>query len=410
MSRRHGSLTLKNQPNAAKRGHPDPAMIDRVKAILGKEGYARTYAPIEEASGLPNQCYWSPDWLALEQERIFHRAWVFAGAEAEIAEPGDIKPVVVGAAPIVILRDRDGKVRAFHNVCRHRGTKLITERCRRTSITCPYHAWNYGLDGKLRARPHFHGPDRVDRFEDGGGEQLDLMAVRAETWNGCVFVNISGDAEPLERWLAPLTRRITAYHLAAIRWACKLEFEVKANWKLVYENYMEGYHVFAVHKCLLKFAPMNVRWSGEWDLDVFYNDYIFASPAEGRGTGLPHYPGLHGDNARRGLWFLCLPQFAAEVYPDQLTLLVSYPLAPDLTREELHIFLIGEAATSESYKAPREALVRMWEALNREDLAMLELLQAGRLSPAYDGGRLSPYWEGPTHEFGRRIVERIVAT
>lgn len=387
--------------------HEDTPVLRRVKALLGEQGFAQVFAPIEEASGLPNAAYWSEDWLALEQEHCFRRSWVFAGADAEIPAPGDMKPIEIGGAPIVVLRDRAGQVRALHNVCRHRGAKLVTERCQRATLTCPYHAWSYGLDGKLRARPHFRGPDVTDTFKDGGGPLLDLIPVRCETWNGCIFVNISGDAEPLEDWLAPLLARTAGYDFSAIRWAGKLDFEVRANWKLVYENYMEGYHVFCVHPKLLKFAPMNVRWSGEWDSHVFYNDYIFPELDEGRGAGLPHYPGLTEADAKRGLWFLCFPHFAAEVFPDQFAVLVSYPIAPDRTREELHVFLIGDAATSDTYREARDATLRMWDDLNREDLGMLELLQQGRLSPAYDGGRLSPHWEGPTHEFGRRIVEKI---
>lgn len=204
--------------------------------------------------------------------------------------------------------------------------------------------------------------------------------------------------------------RTPAYDFTAIRWVGKLVFDVKANWKLVYENYMEGYQVSCVHPKLLKFAPMNVRWSGEWDRHVFYNDYVFLELGEGRGESLPHYPNPPNDDAKRGLWFLCFPHFAAEVFPDQFTALVSYPIAPDENWEELHVFLIGVAATSEDYKMAREATLKTWDDLNREDLGMLELLQQGRLSPAYDGGRLSPHWEGPTHDFGRRLIERILAT
>lgn len=380
-----------------------------VVSLIGEEGLARAFAPIEEASGLPNAAYWSDEWLALEQEHCFRRAWVFAGAEAELSEPGHMKPIEIGGAPLIILRDRDGFIRGFHNVCRHRGARLVTEKCRKPNLTCPYHAWSYGLTGKLRSRPHFNGPGVIDKFEDGGGDKLDLMAVRVETWNGCIFANVSGDAEPLDAWLEPLLKRTGNYDFSAIRWAGKLDFEVNANWKLVYENYMEGYHVFSVHPKLLKFAPMNVRWSGAWDRHVFYNDYIFPEVDEGRGAGLPHYPGLSEEDAKRGLWFLCFPHFAAEVYPDQFSVLVSYPITPDKTREELHVFLIGDAATSTVFREAREATLKMWDDLNREDLGMLELLQQGRLSPAYDGGHLSPHWEVPTHDFGRRVVERILS-
>ena len=389
---------------------PDSPVLAQVKELLGEDGFAQAFAPIEEASGLPNAAYWSSRWLALEQEHCFRRSWVFAGAEQELSLPGDMKPIEIGGAPLIIIRGLDGTLRALHNVCRHRGAKLVSEPCRKSTLTCPYHAWNYGLDGKLRARPHFKGPDITDTFSNGGGAKLDLVEARCETWNGCIFVNVCGGAEPLHDWLQPMLQRTSGYDFSALRWAGKLDFEVSANWKLVYENYMEGYHVFAVHPGLAKFAPMNVRWSGEWDRHVFYNDYIFPKLDSGRGAGLPHYPNLSDEDAKRGLWFLCFPHFAAEVFPDQFTVLASYPVAPNKTREELHVFVIGDAATSEEFAEPRRALMAMWDNLNREDLGMLELLQEGRLSPAYDGGRLSPHWEVPTHQFGRRIIEQIVGS
>lgn len=383
-------------------------ILDKVISIIGEEGYRNAFAPIEDASGLPNAAYWSDEWLKLEQHHCFQDSWVFAGAEAEIPHKGDIKPIEIGGAPIMLVRDQEERIHAFHNVCRHRGARLITQDCHKTTITCPYHAWTYALDGKLRTRPHFFGPDKIDKLPDGGGSDLNLISVRVACWNGCIFVNISGKAEPLEDWLAPMLARCQNYDFTSIKWAGKLAFEVNANWKLVYENYMEGYHVFAVHPKLLKFAPMNIRWSGEWDQHVFYNDYLFPKTSEGRGEDLPHYPNLPDDDAKRGLWFLCFPHFAAEVYPDQFTVLVSYPVAPHKTIEEIHVFLINEAATSDKFKEPRDALFKMWEDLNHEDIGMLERLQQGRLSPAYDGGRLSPHWEGPTHQFGARIIEKIV--
>ncbi len=118
---------------------------------------------------------------------------------------------------------------------------------------------------------------------------------------------------------------------------------------------------------------------------------------------------MSAENAKRGLWFLCFPHFAADIFPDQFSVLVSYPVTPKKSREELHVFLIGDAATSESYREAQEATLRMWDDLNREDLRMLELLQHGRRSPVYDGGRLSPHWESPTYDFGRRVAERLLS-
>ena len=146
----------------------------------------------------------------------------------------------------MLVRGGDGTVRAFHNVCRHRGTQLVGEACWKKSITCPYHAWRYRLDGTLEARPHFYGADQIERFKEGESG-LDLYPVRCESWNGCLFVNLSGTAPPLVDWLTPMLDRTKAYDYSLIRWIGKESFTFKSNWKLVLENYMEGYHVFAAH-------------------------------------------------------------------------------------------------------------------------------------------------------------------
>ncbi|MBO9446928.1 aromatic ring-hydroxylating dioxygenase subunit alpha [Ruegeria sp. R14_0] len=385
---------------------PKETNLDRMRRILGEEGYAQLFRSIDQAAGLPNQAYWSEEWFQMEQELIFRRSWVFAGARAEIAEPGAMKPIEIAGTPIVLVHGRDGVIRGFQNVCRHRGMQLVTEPCKKATLTCPYHRWAYGLDGKLRARPHFDGPNEAGIFKDGGGDKLNLIPVRIEEFFGCLFVNISGTAEPLDVWMKPVLDQLRGYDLSAIRWAGKRDFEVEANWKLVYENYMEGYHVFALHPRLLEFAPMDVRWSGEWRRSTFVNGYRFPKLEEGRGMGLPHYPALSEEDSMKGQWFLTMPHFAVEIYPDQFTVLVAYPEAPDHCREELHVFVIGdEAATGERYEKERTDLINMWDDLNKEDISVLKGLQQGRRCSGYDGGRLSPHWEGPTLSYSQKIIE-----
>ena len=383
-------------------------IAERVRAILGPEGLAQIGRPIEEPGGLPNQAYWSPDWLALEQERIFRRNWVFACAEGELS-PGRVLPVEVGGTPLILTCDTEDRVRVFHNHCRHRGTQLVQEACIAKTLTCPYHAWVYRLDGTLRSRPHFHGPGKMERFEEGGGPMLDLAPVRCETWNGCVFVDISGQAPALADWLAPMLDRLAAFDLSQLRWIGKRGYRIKANWKLVLENYMEGYHVFTAHPRLIDHAPMHVRWSGEWTDHVFFNDYVAPGISEGRGDGLPHYPDLSDENSRRGLWFACLPNFLTEVYADQFVVLSITPTTPDETREELHFFVVGdEAATEERYRTGRDDLIQMWDDLNLEDVGLLERLQQGRRSIGFTGSVMSPAWEGPAHALASKVVEAVL--
>ena len=386
----------------------DSAAYEAVVAIIGEAGVRQTLSPIEQPSGLPNAAYRSEAWLELENKRIFARAWVFAASDGELDGTGAIKPIDIAGTPVMLVRGRDQKVRAFHNVCRHRGTQLVAVPCRQASITCPYHAWNYRLDGRLRARPHFHGADQVEQVESDAG--LDLYPIRCESWNGCHFLDLSGTAAPLLDWLGPMLKRTEAFDFSAIRWIGKRDYRFKTNWKLVLENYMEGYHVFATHPRLIAHAPMSVRWSGEWMDHVFYNDYIAPSLTEGRGDALPHYPNLSDEDTRRGMWFACFPNFAVEVYADQFVVLATYPVAPDETLEELHFFVVGEeAATAEKHAEGRADLIRMWHDLNLEDVALLERLQKGRQSVAFSGSIMSPSWEVPAHQLSQQILKAIVA-
>lgn len=388
----------------------------RVRALLGDDAVDNASVRLAdrdpaEAVGLPAAAYQSQEWLDLEHERLFRRTWVFVAAEAQLAQAGSMLPVEVGGAPILLVRDADGQVQGFHNVCRHRGAALVDEPCVHSTITCPYHRWTYRLDGSLALRPHFLGPDQHDRPAGDGGPGLDLIPVRTETWNGCVFVNVSGDAIPLDQWLAPIVGRLADYPLDQMRWIDCVSFEINSNWKFAIENYMEGYHVFAIHPRLLDHAPMNTRWSGEWIGELFHNGYVAPALTVGRGdTGLPHWPGLDDEGLRTGLWTVTFPQFATEIFADHLVVFSIIPVAPDKTREELHIFAVGDqAATAPQYADARRELSEMWHDLNSEDIDVLERLQRGRRSPAYDGGRYSPWWEGPTHDFAGMVVEAVLA-
>ena len=150
-----------------------------VADLLGPDTLDAMARPIAEASALPNVCYTSQRWQELEYERLFARSWFVAGFSHEIPEPGDAMPVEAAGMPLLLLRDREGAVRVFHNVCRHRGAVMVAKPCSGLKLlTCPYHAWAYGLDGALRTRPHFHGGDRHDIVK-AGEDPPGLVPVRA---------------------------------------------------------------------------------------------------------------------------------------------------------------------------------------------------------------------------------------
>ncbi len=387
------------------RGYRTRSSWRDVESMLGADAIAALGRPIGEASSLPNACYTDPAWQALENDRLFARTWFVAGFTQDIPNPGDAIPVQAAGMPLLILRDHRGEVRVFHNVCRHRGAVIVDKPCSDLKIlTCPYHAWAYGLDGRLRTRPHFYGGNQHDVLKDDH-DAPGLVPVRAEVWHHWIFINLDGKAPPLADYLAPALERIGDYDLNASRYAGTVHFDIATNWKFAMENYIEPYHVFAAHPRLNAFVPMAEREPSRIDRHVMWNRYIFNQAEEGRGAGLPHFPNLSHQAAHKGLWFILPVPFGLEVYPDHVASFHVTPIAPDLCHERIDIYLIGEAADAPQYETQRQAVLEMWWDLNKEDVGLIESLQKGRTSPAYDGGRLSPYWdEAPLH-LSRMILE-----
>ena len=152
---------------------------------------------------------------------------------------------------------------------------------------------------------------------------------------------------------------------------------------------------------------MELREPSAYDGPLLFNEYRYPAAEEGRGDGLPHYPNLPADYGNRGLWFHLFPSLSLEIYPDQLAVFLATPLGAERCREDIHIYLIGEAAHAEAHQAERQAVFDTWHDLNGEDLAVLEKLQAGRHSPAFTGGHLSPHWDGASLHFARLVVDAL---
>jgi choline monooxygenase len=255
-------------------------------------------------------------------------------------------------------------------------------------------------------RPHFWGGDRHDQPEPGAGAP-GLIPVKVAHWFDWVFINIDGQAAPFEKSFEPIARRLAGYDLAAAKYTGTLTFKVACNWKLAVENWIEPYHVFAAHPRLHAFVKMRERQPSMVDGEVFWNYYQFKTPESGRGAGLPHFPNLSQELARRGMWFTAFPNFSFEIYPDHIATFLSTPLAPDQTLETIDIYLIGEAATAPEYAEQRRAVQEMWRELNAEDIGIIEGLQKGRSSPGFTGDSFSPYWDEAVRHFAQLIIQRM---
>ena len=365
--------------------------------------------PTDSGSGLPNLCYTSEDFYQLEQAVLFHDNWVFAGFAHQIAHKGDQLPVEIAGQPVVLVRDQDNQVRALHNVCRHRGARLVNEPRNAGKFVCPNHAWSYGLDGRLLARPHFHGGEKHD-VNKAPCHRADLVSIRCEVWHDWIFVNLSGQAEDFESLLAPIESRLEGYDFSTLKFAQSLAFEINANWKLALENFIEPYHVFSCHPWLNGFVGMAERCAPGFEDKVLFCGYEFGQTDPARGGALPWFPNLPAEKQNRGDWFVLFPNFAFEIFPDQVDIFIAHPDGPTRCRETIALYFVGDGADSEAYAEARTHVVQNWHDLNREDIGVIERMQAGRRSEGFDGGVLSPYWDPVLQHFARLVHNDIEAT
>ena len=226
------------------------AMNTSATDILGADRLARLELPIAEARGLPSEAYTSQALFDLERERLFRRTWMGAAFAHEIPQPGDALPLTIAGVEVIVLRDREGDVRAFHNVCRHRASTVLQEPAKGLAhLRCPYHCWTYDLDGRLKATPLWDGTPKGKNYTLDPAENA-LVPIRCGVWHDIVFVNLTGDATPLEDYVAPLSKLWAGYDLDSPRPFEHAESTMDANWKVVKEGLLDVYHEEFVHPAL----------------------------------------------------------------------------------------------------------------------------------------------------------------
>jgi choline monooxygenase len=376
--------------------------------LLNRSDLAALNRPVETATGLPRAAYTDPAFLELERDLVFDPSWVFVGAAESIPNPGDLMPMDLIGRPIVIVRQRDRSIKAFHNVCRHRGVILVDKpQKQRPTMVCPYHAWSYGLDGVLLKTPHFSGEGNHDTGAIAR-DCLDLKAIRCETWNGLIFVNLSNTAVPLSDHMAPIERRYKDFDFSEMCLGGTDEFELAANWKLPIENYIEGYHLPWTHPFLNSISSMANHYS------------VIDEPITGQGSDLyerdkaghaelPLYSGLSEHWRVRAEYPSLLPNLLLGIHVDHIMIWGIYPLGPDRTFERVHFFYAGEGALTPELAPVRELLQTNLRSINLEDVGVVESMQRGRASPGFVDAHFSPYHEACIHSFERRIANAVGA-
>ncbi|MGH7550526.1 MAG: aromatic ring-hydroxylating oxygenase subunit alpha [Gemmatimonadota bacterium] len=365
----------------------------------------RTYR--QGSRTLPGRFYTTPEVFAEETERIFRRSWICAGREEEISLPGDYFLVSAAGESMIVVRDEEGKPRALYNVCRHRGTRLREEERGRLarSIQCPYHAWTYGLDGRLIGAPDM---DDVDGFDPADHS---LHPVALEAWGGFLFVNLADEPDSFAEAFAPIVDRFDRFDIAGLRAWRRIEYDVKANWKLIFQNYSECLHCPVIHPRLSKLTPFR---TGQNDLveGPFLGGFMVLAEKggsmtmSGRSCALP-VGDLPEEDLERVYYYSILPNLLLSLHPDYVMAHRLWPQAPDRTRIVCE-WLFHPGASEAPGFDPEDA-VQFWDVTNREDWHICELAQAGISSRKYAPGPYSPRESLPAawdREYLRRLEGR----
>jgi choline monooxygenase len=390
-------------------------------AFTKAETYAATRLPVDLASTLIPDAYTSPEFHALERERIFGRSWVPVCVTDELAEPGTFVVVELAGRSLIVCRNLDGELRAHHNVCRHRGTRICDENRGRVDrfFQCPYHAWAYDLDGACLGTPLFTPEagipsDQEDAFDMSGVRSFDradhaLYPARVDSWGCLVFVCLDPETPTLADELGDLPERLAGFRLSEHGLLRRIDYEIAANWKLVGENFMEYYHLPWVHPGLVKVSPLknHFRWQGTGMYVGFCTSPIAANTDGGGWQGLPALSTLNEDDATSARFVWLFPNLAINALPNHTFLMLPRPTAPGHTRETVYLLAHPESSAS-APDGEVDALLAFWDEVNREDIEIVERVQAGVVDPAYTGGRMCYRFEEPVHRFQNMVIDRLL--
>jgi len=347
----------------------------------------------EAARTLPARYYTDPALFKAELDGLFGRLWFYAGRSAEIERPGQFVKRELNGYNVVATRNAGGEVRAFHNVCRHRGTQI-------GSIQCPYHAWTYDLDGQLIGAPHM---EEVPHFRK---TDYPLLRVHADEWDGHVFLNLAERPAALADQLGPLVAKFRPWRMQDLRLGRRIVYDVNANWKLIIQNYNECLHCPNLHPALNKLShylsgenePLRPTYmGGVMDL----RPGIETLSMDGT-CPRACLPGLSSEEKRRVYYYCVFPNLMLSLHPDYMLTHALWPIAPDRTINvcEWH-FHPSELARPDF--DPSDC-VDFWDMTNKQDWYVCELSQAGISSPAYIPGPYSNR-EDLLYAFDRFIVE-----
>jgi choline monooxygenase len=388
---------------------------DTPASIAAASPHGAADPAISESAALPNRAYTShDDWLK-ERDTVIAQTWVGLGFSNDIAEPGSVFPIMFMGLPLVMVRDQQGRARVFHNVCRHRGMQLVAEAGDAgLVIRCPYHKWGYDLSGQLKTTPNIGG---MGVHEVAGFDCADhaLTGVRCDESMGVVFINLSGDAPSLPAHLEPLLSRwrelagpeFDQQLIADASEFGSMELVLNSNYKLAVENYCESYHLPFVHPDLNTYSPLDAHYNLTVDPLASGQGTRVYDLTRGDSEPLPQFSEWDSERLKTAEYLSLYPNVLLGVQADHFFVILLLSEAVDQTRERLQFLYADSGAIGDSHRERRESLHAAWSVVFAEDISVVEGMQRGRASPAFDGGLFTPLMDIPTHHFHQWFLSRL---
>jgi choline monooxygenase len=359
---------------------------------------------IECAQTLASRFYTDAAILEIEKARIFRRTWQLVGTlshacgevngvKRTIADPESFFTADVGGEPIVVVRDKQGTLRAFSNVCRHRAGPIASGSGCRNILRCGYHGWTYTLDGRLIGTPDVEGVEFFDRSTMG------MVPVRLETWEQFIFVNFDQNAEPLAAYLGEIPGQAKGFQFDGLELAERRDYVIDCNWKVYVDNYLEGYHIPIAHPGLMR----EIDYS-QYRTDTFrYHSQQFAPirAMKAEEAGERFY--APGTGLQQALYFWLFPNLMLNIYPDNISTNLIVPLSQDKTLTIFEWFF-HDASSAKVQERVKKA-VAFSDEVQQEDVGLCESVQRGLRSSTYDRGRYSVKRENGVHHFHMLLGE-----
>src|ERR1700751_1948146 len=343
---------------------------------------------IECAQTLASRFYTDPAILEIEKTRIFLRTWQLvgtlsrscgevSGVKRTIADPETFFTADVCGEPIIVVRDQAGVLRAFSNVCRHRGGPIALGSGCKNVLRCGYHGWTYTLDGRLVGTPDVDGVEFFDR------SMMGMVPLRLETWEQFIFVNFDRQAEPLATYLGNILEQARGFQFAGLQFAERRDYVIDCNWKLYVDNYLEGYHIPIAHPGLMReidyaqYRTQTFRYYSQQFAP------IRAMKSEDSGERL-YAPGVA---LKEALYFWVFPNLMVNIYPDNVSTNLILPISQEKTLTIFEWFF-HDAGSSSMQERVKKA-VQFSDEVQQEDIGLCESVQRGLRSVTYDRGLYS---------------------